>query len=184
MFLCWQFFSSIHWNRIKKEDNRKRKIISGNISIMSISFPLGILYMEEFHCPTDPLLKYKAAYLEDLCCKLLTRPRSISFVVMTITCEFSWYTIFQKSTTVFCRHPWVAMKTLPSSTKRPSSCILYGWTAWMIIMQLWSHEDESLACYQINVLQIPRILIITTIFFYNAFVDTPSYLMLNTLTLI
>lgn len=155
---------------------------------MSISFPLGILYMElEFHCPTDPLLKYKAAYFGDACCKLLTRPRSISFVVMTITCEFSWYTIFQKSTTVFCRHPWVAMKTLPSSTKRPSSCILYGWTAWMIIMQLWSHEDESLAPSMLpdKCSSNPR----NThhyyyYIFYNAFVDTPSYLMLNTLTLI
>lgn len=81
----------------------------------------------------------------------LTRPRSISFVVMTMTCVFSWYTIFQKSLTVFCRHPWVAIKTLPCSTWRPSSCILYGWTAWMInyaLQEVFCHEDESTVWYQ------------------------------------
>jgi len=39
----------------------------------------------------------------------LTFPRSYSFVVMTMTPEFSCHTICQKSDVVVERHPWVAI---------------------------------------------------------------------------
>lgn len=45
---------------------------------------------------------------------------------MTMTWVFSWYTMAQKSFTVVCRQPWVAMYTLQCSEFLPSSRMLYG----------------------------------------------------------